>query len=406
MTTIIRAESAHDFLALVPALVGYPPSASVLCVAFDGNRTAGVLRHDLPDEPQAAEALVGTMVGTICRLAHADAVVPIVYTDDRFADGRMPHRELLELLALRAEEAGFLVRDVLCVAADGWGSVLDERLPPCGRPLALIDESPAGARAAANAPLAGSPAALAALPESDPEIADELERMLDALEVLDRRRWRGHGPDEGVDPADDAALGLVGEIDRTLGEALDPVVAAEELALGREAAPARLAWLIHLLDRPVFRDAMMLQVAFGPVIGELALDAAEEAVDRASQTGEGLDVLLRRELDDPAESVDQFLSRLLLGRAAARPDADRIRRALGTIVVAAANAPCGRRAGALCAAAWWSWALGRGSAAGAMIGRALEADPDHGMARLLSRFFASGSLPEWAFHPGPANGDE
>ena len=66
MTTIIRAEAAHDFLALVPALVGYRPARSVLCVAFDGNRTGGVLRHDLPDGPDATDALVRAVVGTVC----------------------------------------------------------------------------------------------------------------------------------------------------------------------------------------------------------------------------------------------------------------------------------------------------------------------------------------------------
>jgi hypothetical protein len=145
---------------------------------------------------------------------------------------------------------------------------------------------------------------------------------------------------------------------------------------------------------------MILQVAFGAVVGELALDSAEEAAERARRSGEHLDDLIRRELDvDAAESVDAFLTRLLLGRAAARPAPERVERALDTLVVAIANAPRETRAGALCAASWLSWALGRGSAAGALVELALESDPDHGMALVLSRLFGSGALPEWAFRP-------
>jgi hypothetical protein len=384
MTTIIRAEAAHDFLALVPALVGYRPSRSVLCVAFSGNRTGGVLRHDLPSGADAEDAVVRSVVGTTCRLAEADAVVPIVYTDRRFDGGDIPHRDLLDGIVRRAEEAGFLVRDALCVAPDGWGSLLDEDLPPGGRPLALIDESPAAVRAAEHGPLAESPAALVRLPEPDPETAADMRRILDAL-------------DGSADGSERAVLEAIAAVERELGDGIDPVVAAEQLARDESRPAARLAWIIHLLGRPAFRDAMMLQVAFGPVIGELALDSAEEAAERARRSGESLDALMRSELDGATESVDEFLSRLLLGRAAARPDPDRIGRALDTLVVAIANSPRSAQAGALCTAAWLSWALGRGSAAGALIDLALEADPDHGMALALARLFGSGTLPEWAF---------
>jgi hypothetical protein len=183
MTSIIRAEAAHDFLALVPALVGYRPSRSVLCVAFTGNRTSGVLRHDLPAHRGAEEALVGSLVGTLCRLTGADAVVPIVYTHERF-DGRdLPRGELLRAIVRRAEEAGFLVRDALCVAADGWASLLDEGTPAGGRPLALIERSPVAAQAEQYGPVADSHAVFVPIPEADPEIRRNIERILRDLDV-------------------------------------------------------------------------------------------------------------------------------------------------------------------------------------------------------------------------------
>ncbi|KZE94201.1 hypothetical protein AVP42_01197 [Agromyces sp. NDB4Y10] len=393
MTTIIRAGSAHDFLALVPALVGYRPARSVLCVAFSGNRTGGVLRHDLPADPESADALVSTMVGTMCRLAEADAVVPIVYTDREFAeDGGMPHRDLLEAIVRRAEEAGFLVRDALCVAADAWGSLLDDDLPSGGRELSLVAESALAARAEEHGPVADSPSTLARLPEPDPLVSGEIARLLGEL-------------DSPVDGADEVVecerrRAALDELERELGDALDPVVAAEQLARGEIASPAGLAWLVHLLDRPMFRDAVLLQVAFGAVIGELALDSAEDAALRARDADASLEELMRREFDEAdAESVDAFLTRLLLGQAAARPERRRIERALETLTVATANAPVSHRAGALCVAAWLSWALGRGSAAGALIELALESDAEHGMSQVLARLFGSGTLPEWAFQP-------
>jgi hypothetical protein len=92
-----------------------------------------------------------------------------------------------------------------------------------------------------------------------------------------------------------------------------------------------------------------------------------------------------------------MLGRLLLGQTTTRPDPHRIERALDVLRPLVPNLPAGHRAGTLCIAAWLSWALGRGSAAGALIDRALEADPAHSMAQLLSAFIGSGALPEWAF---------
>ncbi|MEI5582708.1 MULTISPECIES: DUF4192 family protein [unclassified Agromyces] len=396
MTTIIRAEAAHDFLALVPALVGYRPSSSVLCVAFTGNRTGGVLRHDLPVDPEGSEAIVSAVVGTMCRLAAVDAVVPIVYTDGRFDGGAMPHRALLEALVRRAEDAGFLVRDALCVAADAWGSLLDDELPPGGRSLELVERSEVASGAEALGRPVASPTDLVRLPDPDPVLAREIERLLGALGDRDADAVdRSHGHEPRPDVLD--------ELERELGDGLDPVVAAEHLARSVDRSPERLAWLVHLLGRPLFRDAMLLQVAFGAVVGELALDSAEEAAERARDCGLTLDESMRHELSaSEAESVDGFLTRLLLGQATARPDHERICRALDTLVIAIANSPRRHRAGALCVASWLSWALGRGSAAGALVDLALDGDPEHGMSQILARFYSAGTLPEWAFQPPTA----
>lgn len=379
MTTIIRAEAAHDFLALVPSLAGFQPQRSLVCVAFSGNRTAGVLRHDLPRRARDRAPLVAMIVGTLCRMHGVDAVVPIVYTDAGFGAGRgMPERPLLGMLTARAEEAGFLVRDALCRASDGWGSLRDPATPATGHPLALVDESPVLRLAAdAGEVVASSPAASADLPEPEPEVAARLAESL--------ARLTGVGRDDAL---------------RRLAENADPVALVETL-LVRDAAhpPLRLAWFLHLASVPAMRDAMMLQIGFGALIGEAAHDDAVATAERAADLDETIETLVVREsATGTIGEVSEMLARLMVGQSQLRPDACRVERALALLRRLIANAPSAHRVGPLCIAAWLAWSLGRGSAAGAYLDRALEIDPDHSMAGLLNALVGSGTLPEWAFN--------
>ncbi|MCD2443924.1 DUF4192 domain-containing protein [Agromyces sp. SYSU K20354] len=379
MTTIIRAASAHDFLALVPSLAGFRPERSLVCVAFEGNRTVGVLRHDLPSKARDRAALVSVVVGTLCRMPGIDAVVPVLYTDRTFESERgTPERRLAEQLIRRAEQAGFVVRDALCRAADAWGSYLDRETPASGHPLGMIDDNPVTAQAPDAAGVLDDPAASGVLPAPDGRvavrIAEELERFGDAV------------------PGD--------AVFERLGDDTDPVELVESLLSAdfvRQPA-LRLAWFLHLAARPAFRDGMMLQFAFGPVIGAAAHDDAIAAAERADMSGESLDDLVRREVaEGDHDDVTELLSRLLLGQSTLRPERARVEHALELLRPLIANAPEADRVGPLCIAAWLSWSLGRGSAAGAFIDRAVELEPAHPMAGLLAAFIGGGAIPEWAF---------
>ncbi|MFC9917748.1 DUF4192 family protein [Agromyces binzhouensis] len=402
MTTIIRACAAHDFLALVPVLAGYRPARSLVCVAFDGSRTSAVLRYDLPD-PARADDVVASLLGTLCRIPSVDGIVPIAYGERPFDGEGLPQRDILERVVERAERAGFVVRDALTVAPNGWGSLFDAHLPTRGRALRLIEES--GAVSAAwrevtelAAGIVDSAVDLVRIPEPTPALAARIRELLDGMDDL----------------VGDAREGTLRRIERALGDAVDPIVLVERIA----AAPGRgtaeeLAWLLELAAQPAIRDAIMLQAAFGPVVGELALDSADEACrhPRVAPVHESVGgAAPDAPGPDGKECGDGVLSRLMLGRSTIRPDADRVRAILEVLATAIANAPTGRRTGALCIAAWLSWALGRGSAAGAFIDIALSETPDHTMAGLLHRFLALGELPEWAFStpapgPGPASDD-
>ncbi|HET6672214.1 MAG TPA: DUF4192 family protein, partial [Agromyces sp.] len=276
MTTIIRADAAHDLLALVPTLAGFRPERSIVCVAFRGKRSAGVLRYDLPRRARERPVAVDSLIATLCRIPGVDAVVPIAYTDATFAARRgMPEQALLSLVTRRAEEAGFIVRDALCRAADAWGSVLDPDTPESGHPLSMIDESPVAEQVQFQASRLGTAESGGELPQRDDARAESIATELGAF--ADERR-------------------IESRLDE-LGAEVDPVELVETLLREEPGShPARrLAWFLHLASAPAMRDAMMLQFAFGPVVGMLAHDDAEVTAERAARSGTTVDDLVRRD---------------------------------------------------------------------------------------------------------------
>jgi hypothetical protein len=379
--TVIRAGAAHELLALVPALAGAEPRRSLVCVAFRGARTVGVLRHELPRRVADHQLVVQAVIAMLCRIDGADAVVPIVYTDRDYPRGSgAAELRLLARCVDRLEEAGFAVRDSLLVAATGWRSQLDRRTPPGGRPLAEI---------------AGAAAKLAdALPPSDALDAWEARAFLRA-EVASAL----HDLESG--PSFSAGLG------QALDRAADPIDLVERL-LVCEAAPdaAGLARFAQLASLAAFRDAMILQIAFGATVGELALEGSLAADTRAAEGGVPLDELVQDEFDSgAADEVDELVGRMFLGETRLRPDARRVRRGIRVVEFAVEHCPRQRRPGLLCIAAWLHWSLGVASRAGERLDRALEIEPGHPMARLLAGYFRRGVLPEWAFVPPGRSSD-
>ena len=78
---VIKASNASDFLGLVPALLGFTPTRSIVAIPFEGNRTLGAARFDLNPAHDPSE-IASTTVGIICRVEAADGLAVVVYTDD------------------------------------------------------------------------------------------------------------------------------------------------------------------------------------------------------------------------------------------------------------------------------------------------------------------------------------
>lgn len=417
--TVAKAADAAQFLSFVPRMLGYHPTQSLVVIPFHGGRSLGAMRFDLPDgDADAVDQVAATVTGMVCRLAEADAVAAIAYTGTRFQDdGRMPHRDLLAALERRADACGLRVTDLLCVAADGWASLLDAERPPGGRPLGDLEwigpdgiPEPDGDQATGSDLPACSPqeqervakaitaleSAVAVLcgPQTDGGTAARASQSAQTAAALDDT-LPGSGPSDRVGDLGPVPDPVSGEVD---GEAtvadvsarIDPQALAtvcrfddlpgffeEALARPLDTADAyAAAALVWCLARPSLRDVALVQWS-----GNLA------------QGDEAFDAQLRWE---SGEEYPAHLAMRMWGEGD-RPQVSRLETALELVRHTAAVAPRASRPGALAMCAWLSWALGRSTHAAAYAERACEIEPEHGLSQIVLSFVHAGRLPDWAF---------
>jgi hypothetical protein len=415
--TIVKAADAAQLLSFVPRMLGFRPTRSLVVIPFGGTRSLGAMRFDLPPEDAASiDSVASTVVGLVCRVAGADAIAAIVYTDDGFAGERMPHRALLDALALRADACGLRVSDLLCVAADAWASALDVDAPAGGRgldELELVDSR------LADLPLPdGDQASGADLPRPEP---GRRERVARAFHELGRALTQLCGP-EGPESTAEGAPDAEGAVDAApedppapahapttdLGPVPAPVggAAAETDPPAPERVdPRALAAACRLDDLPDLFEAVLHE-------SSEALDAYDHAVlawclarpslrdialvqwsGNLAQGDEALAAQLRWESGD---EYPPHLAMRMWGDGEA-PSPARLGAALQLVRAVAASAPREAQPGALAMCAWLAWALGRSTHAGEYAQRACEIDPDHGLAQIVLSFVRAGHLPDWAF---------
>ena len=369
MTTIIKAADAAEFLAMVPHLLGFVPSRSVVLIPFSEGRSAGGMRFDLPPDDADPAAFASTALGLACRVSLVDAVVAIVYCDDAIADD-VPRRALATAIERAAHRSGLDVLDLLCVGSVSWVRYLGDAHPPGGHPLAALPAMPQAA-AATGEPhpdhLSGAQLPIADLAERE-RVGRALEQLERALEIV-----AGTPTHDGGDRIDPRAFAAVC--------ALDDLPVFFELAVRSDPDRADafgLAALVWCLARPALRDVGVTAWIDGVDAGDDALDAQLRWED-----GEAY----------PAELAERMMGE------GQRPDADRLVAALEVSRRAASVAPRAERPGALSVCAWLSWALGRSSHAEHYALTACEIDPEHGLSRIVLSMVQAGHLPDWAFRP-------
>lgn len=379
MTTTFTASGAADFLALVPRLTGFSPTRSLVLVPFSGNRSLGALRLDLPGEGEDLDRIASTAIGLVCKIAAADALSPVVYTEARFADGDgMPHDALVGALLSRADICGLRVVEALCVASDGWGSYLDPGTPSSGHPLEEILLEAPELEAFPVAP--GDQSAGAALPAID---FVEKERVGNALRQIDhvfatfeKERETGPGTKDELSRIDPRAFAAA--------EVLEDCPALFEDALDwdhERLDPFDTATIGWCLARPMLRDIAITQWCHG-------LDAGDRAAAAQLRWSRG-------------EPYPEELATFLWGEGPA-PDAERVESALALSKRVAATLPRPERPGALATCGWLSWALGRSTHASRYAAQALEIDADHVLGGIVTTLVSSVLLPEWIFERAAA----
>jgi len=332
MSTVVKAGTARDFLGLLPTMLGFLPTESIVLVPFAGPRTVGVMRFDLPTEDAELGPIISTVVGMVCKVDSADGVAAVVYTSARPASAVTG---LLRGISAGAERCGLAVKDLLYVAADGWGSVTEGADP---RPLTELTVTEVeGIKAPTGNQLGAADL---------PVLSDDLLR------------------DVGI-----AISTFEPEF------ATDPIILFETLVTmdTAELTGEMIAYLGFVLERPAIRDVCLVQWTQGQAAGERAVQAQ-------LQWNEGMD-------------YPEDLARHMWGEGI-RPDPARLERGLelARITASAISLP-----GSYATCAWLAWALGRSSQANQYAQQGLAIEPGHGLCEIVASFVHAGHLPDWAF---------
>ena len=394
MTTIVKAANAAQFLSLVPKMLGYRPSRSLVLIPFAGSRSIGAMRFDLPSAAESDEIdrIASTLIGMVCRLPDADAVAAVAYTDETLRRPRdaapRPHRG--------ARAPGRSVRDPDDRRAVRRRRRLGLALRPAAArrrddPSTSSGDEPRGAEHLAVAE--GDQAAGSELPHVDLAEKERTARALRALEdavrllcgpesAAPRSRERLDRPRaEAAASADDAPDGR--RVDpQALADGVHPRRSADAVRGGagvgcRDPRPVRRG-RAHLVPRPSLAARHRARAVVRRHVGR--------ATRRSTRSCAG----------SRARSIPPTWRCRCGGRASGRiptgskprsPSPDASRRPRRARCAPAPLATCG----------WLAWALGRSTHAERYAMLACEIEPEHGLAEIVRSFVLAGHLPDWAF---------
>jgi hypothetical protein len=274
VTTVVKAAGAADFLGLVPQILGYRPTESVLVIPFGGDaRTRGVLRFDMP-APENFATAASTMLGLACKVEGAEAVAFVTYTDTPVDQVQ----GLGRILTAMADVVGLTVRDSLYVTPEGWGStVANDGV----HPLSEI-------QAEEHVPVREGDQSTIVEPTLDPEFVDQTLAALDEI-------------------ADQDEVGSVVElVERVMSQDGTPT-------------PSDMAWVAVIFALPSLRDTALVTITRGLEMGHRA-----EQAQRGWEQGEDypVDLALVMWGDGDQPDPDRLERMLTLAHMAALLDYD------------------------------------------------------------------------------------
>ena len=129
MTTTVKAGTPAQLLSLVPSLLGYIPSDSLVVVPFLGSRSLGAVRLNLPSDGEVARDAAMAALGIVIKCG-GDALASVVYASGSEAAQKAALVEAeLWVQSLNAgigTKGSFLVNEIGWAASDGAIGLIDE----------------------------------------------------------------------------------------------------------------------------------------------------------------------------------------------------------------------------------------------------------------------------------------
>lgn len=330
---MIKLKSPHELLAVVPYVLGFNPTNSIVTLCLSGNRLGLTQRLDLP-RPQDAHCVGSALLPTLVK-ENPDSVILIGY-EDRVGDS-LP---AVESLSSALQSAAMRIHDRLVVSDGRWRS-LDCHSPDCCPPIgSFVPEPEDVSRVVAEFIGAG------VAPHPDREtMARQLEPGPQAVAVAKVMRSLQKARAKAGDCPAIPRAELFAAWPRIL-DADDAVITVEDAA--------RAA--VSLLDIEI-RDAMVAWLC----PGTLDLKALSEGVQKLFC---GLRKAWDKEdIEHPSTGAQNAVQDALIRLCAMLPD-DLATPALSV----------------LASLSWWR---GDGALARVALARALRCDPDYRLAQLL-----------------------
>ncbi|UOR00643.1 DUF4192 family protein [Leucobacter allii] len=415
---VLRCRSSADFLAALPRLIGYTAPDSLFVLFFQGDRSGHALRADLPPTDAAPDSV--ELLEFLCRIiadyddgAGPTAVGVVISSALSFADAEgPPWRRLARRIERRLRRERVALRELCCVAPDGWISFLDPRAPDRGRPLAEITASPIAREARDAGETVPELARLGEIPEPDPERAAQVRAALRAPSpdlpepepVPPRASGSGSPRASGSgspgasgsgnpDDASTAAGGASRAADRRRARAMIAETAALARAL-RDGAPplappatAALAqcaadpdrWLllaVAILTRPEFAEELAERLGPERFLG-VAVDTGADGSAGPGPHGS---------LDDRAIPAEGWSIRgILTAVCPGFTEQARLPALTERLLTALGETPTSHRPGLLALSGWVWWLSGNQTVATRQLAEALTLDPEQPLARMVAR---------------------
>ena len=184
----IRCRSTADFLAALPQLAGFTATDSLFVVLFTGAQAERAVRFDLPSSEEPSEStrlldLVCDILSEVGAAGDPDAAPALVISSAlSFKEaGGTPWRRLARRIERRFRRERIGLRELCCIAPDGWVSYIESGAPQHGHPISEIEASPVALEALVNGDPIPDLSTLGELPIASSARVRAVARALDSL---------------------------------------------------------------------------------------------------------------------------------------------------------------------------------------------------------------------------------